>query len=369
MIKKYPAIDLKVIILLIIALVVMGCSAAAAPESAKNQAQPAAQAQPAKEDAAAAKPKFKILYIMSYHSPWEWTDGQFNGFKAALKDVEVEYKIFQMDAKNNSSKEWLEQKAQEAKALIESWQPDLIYTSDDEAQQYVAQAYVNTDIPFVFSAVNADPAKYGFVGSKNITGVLEHQHFIESVRLLKQLDPEIKEIAVVMDDSPFWQGVSQAMREEESQLPEDVSIVRWDVIPTYAEYQQKVAEYQTTVDAIALLGVFNFKDESGQNVPFQEVLKWTAENSQLPDFSYWEDRISHGTLSSVTVSSYAQGLAAGEIARGILVDGKSPASFEMKPTIKGEPIINLARAKKLGLKIDSEILLTAKVIDTFSWED
>jgi hypothetical protein len=52
-----------------------------------------------------------------------------------------------------------------------------------------------------------------------------------------------------------------------------------------------------------------------------------------------------------------------------LIDGKSPASFPMKATVKGEPMINLARAKKLGLKIDSEILLTAEVINTFSWEE
>jgi hypothetical protein len=40
----------------------------------------------------------------------------------------------------------------------------------------------------------------------------------------------------------------------------------------------------------------------------------------------------------------------------------------MEPTLKGEPVINLARAKKLGLNIDSEILLTAKVLEKFSWE-
>ena len=364
MTRKFATLYLKVVVLFVIALIVIGCSASAAPEGAAEQAQPAAQEEPA-----AAKPKFKILYIMSYHSPWEWTDGQLNGFKAALRDVEVEYKTFQMDTKNHSSEEWKQQVAKEAKALIESWQPDLVYTSDDDVQKYIVQDYINSDIPFVFSAVNADPAEYGFTGSKNVTGVLEHQHFVESVRLLKQLTPEVEEIAVVVDDSPFWKGVTQTMREEENQLPEGVKIVRYDTILTFADYQQKVKEYQTTVDAIAMLGVFNFKDEKGENVPFQEVLKWTSENSQLPDFSFWEDRISHGTLASVTVSSYEQGLAAGEIARGILVEGKSPDSFPMKPTLKGEPVINLARAKLLGLKVDSEILLTAKVVDRFSWQE
>lgn len=367
MTKTLTTTYFKMMLLFVMALIVISCSASAASEVEREQTQPVSEEQPA--SAEASKSKFKILYIMSYHSPWEWTDGQFNGFKSALKGLEVEYKVIQMDTKNNNTEEWKQQVAQEAKDLIESWQPDLVYTSDDDVQPYITKAYINKDIPFVFSAVNADPAQYGFVGSENITGVLEHQHFIESVTLLKQMAPDVKKIAVVMDDSPFWKGVSQAMREEESQLPEGVEIVSWDVFNTYKEYQQKVEEYQTTVDALAMLGVFNFKDENGDHVPFQEVLKWTTENSDLPDFSFWEDRISHGTLASVTVSSYEQGRAAGEIARAILVDGKSPSSFPMKPTLKGEPVINLARAKKLGLKIDSEILLTAEVVEKFSWED
>ncbi len=365
--KESTTTYLKISILLVLAVIAMGCSVFAS-ESNGEQAQPVPQEQPVEESVQAAAPKYKILHIMSYHSPWEWTDGQLTGFKSALKGLDVEYKVIQMDTKNNSSEEWKEKVAQEAKDLIATWQPDLVYTTDDDAQKYIVKNYVNKDIPFVFSGVNADPAGYGFVGSKNITGVIEHQHFLESVELLKKIAPDVKKIAVVIDDSPFWNGVTQKMREEESQLPDDVKIVSYDLILTFEEYQQKIKEYQTTVDAIALLGVFNFKDDKDQNVPFQEVLKWTAENSTLPDFSFWEDRISHGALSSVTVSSYEQGLAAGEMAREILVEGKSPASIPMKPTLKGEPVINLARAKSLGLKLDSDILLTAKVVEKFSWE-
>jgi len=43
-----------------------------------------------------AQPRFKILHIMSYYSPWEWTDEQLRGFKAGLGAVDVEYQVFQM---------------------------------------------------------------------------------------------------------------------------------------------------------------------------------------------------------------------------------------------------------------------------------
>ena len=116
------------------------------------------------------------------------------------------------------------------------------------------------------------------------------------------------------------------------------------------------------------LGVFHLKDENDDNVPYQAVGRWMVENSKLPDFSYWEDRIKLvGTLCSVTISGYEQGYTAGKIARGILVEGHSPSSYPMQPSVKGQPVVNLARAKKLGLKIKTKTLLTAKVIKEFNW--
>jgi hypothetical protein len=109
--------------------------------------------------------KYKILHIMSYHSPWEWTDDQFNGFKDALKGLDVEYRVFQMDTKRRSDGAWKEKVGREARELIDIWKPDLVYTNDDNAQAYAARYYVNSHIPFVFSAVNADPGAYGFTGS------------------------------------------------------------------------------------------------------------------------------------------------------------------------------------------------------------
>jgi ABC-type uncharacterized transport system substrate-binding protein len=312
-------------------------------------------------------PRYRILHIMSYHADWAWNVEQLSGFQQALHGLDVEYTVFEMDTKRNSSAESKEKAGQQARDLIDTLQPDLVYLNDDDAQAYVARYYVNSDIPFVFSAVNADPSEYGFVGSANVAGVLEREHFVQSVQLLKAIVPEVKTVAVVVDDSPMWEPVLARMKAQLTRLP-DVEFTRWDVIRTFAEYQQKVQEYQSTVDAIGLIGIFGFKDEKGVNVPYQDVLRWTAENSRLPDFTFWGDRVLYGTLATVTVSGYEQGLAAGRIARGILVDGRSPASYPMQSSVKGEPVVSLARAKRLGIRVDSEILLTAKVIDQFEWE-
>jgi ABC-type uncharacterized transport system substrate-binding protein len=323
---------------------------------------------------AAAKPPtppadshvYRILHVMSYHSPWRWTDGQLQGFKEAMAGVPVEYKVFQMNTKKNSSTASKARMGAKARALIQAWQPDLVYTSDDDAQEFVTRHYVNTDLPFVFSGVNKDPKTYGFVGSRNVTGVLEQEHFVESVQLLRKIVPHLHRIAVVFDDARMWDPVRHRMQAAAARLP-DVHFGPWDTITTFAEFKKKITQYEHSVDAVALIGIFNFKDKQGRNVPYQEVLRWTAANSRLPDFSFWIDRVHYGTLCAVTVSAHEQGLAAGRIARAILVDGKTPASIPMKPTLRGLPVVSLARARKLGIRLTSSILLSSEVIQKFEW--
>jgi len=310
---------------------------------------------------------FKILHVMSYHSPWRWTDGQLQGFKEAMQGVKVEYKVFQMDAKRASSLQEKTAKGEQARALIESWHPDLVYTSDDEAQEFVASRYVGKALPFVFSGVNKAPASYGFEGSSNVTGVLEVEHFVESVRLLQAVSPAVARIAVISDDQPLWDSVRGRMRDR-MPLLEGTTVVAWDTVKTFAEFKSKVREYQGSADAIALLGVFAFKDAQGKNVPYQDVLKWTTENSRLPDLGFWMDRVHYGSLVAVTVSEREQGLAAGRMARAILAEGRSPSTIPMVATQKGMPVISLARARKLGINVKSGLLLSAEVVEGFDWD-
>ncbi len=169
----------------------------------------------ARAEAAFAESRpFRILHIMSYHQGWEWNDSQLRGFEDALGGLEYELQVFEMDTKRNSSEEWKQERAAEAHALIEDWQPDLVYANDDNAQKYIVTSHVGGRIPFVFSGVNADPAEYGFVGSENVTGVLEREHSLQSVSLLRQLIPAVKRIAVIVDDGPTWPGVIREMRSQ-----------------------------------------------------------------------------------------------------------------------------------------------------------
>jgi ABC-type uncharacterized transport system substrate-binding protein len=322
-----------------------------------------------KRTAPANAKTFRIMHVMSYHTPWQWTEDQVKGFKAGLGSLSYEYREFQMNSKAFSSKEELLKRGKEAMNEIEKFKPDLLYTSDDSAQEYVAAHYVNTELPVVFSGVNAAPSSYGFTGSSNVTGFVEEEHFVQSINFLREINPSVRKIAVILDDDPAWSVVVSRCKAKADARLQDITFTGWDVIRTFREYKQTVAGLQTKVDAIFILAWYHFKDDRGVNVAEADVARWTAENSRLPDVSLWKDRVSKGTLCSVYISSFEQGLGAGKAAERILAGGVRPSDIPIKPSVKGMPVVSLYRAKKLGLKIDSSILLESEVIRKAAWEN
>jgi ABC-type uncharacterized transport system substrate-binding protein len=310
---------------------------------------------------------FRILHIMSFHTPYVWSDGELSGFKQGFgTNPGVEYKVFQLDTKRQSLPLQQEHYGREARKLVEEWKPDLVFASDDDAIRLVARYYVNSPIPFVFCGVNLTMEDHGIQGATNITGVLEREHVLESIHLIQAIKPGIRRIQIFSDNATYWPQVIKRIRALALNHP-DFDLVGVDQPVTYTEFQHLVLSNRTRSDAYLILGNFNFKDAKGANVPYPIVQRWLAENSKVPDISFWDDRMYHGTVAGVTVSAFEQGLEAGRLARQILVDHRPPASLPVKATTKGVPVINLLRARQLGLTPNSTLLLSTQIITTYAW--
>ncbi|MDB5799164.1 MAG: hypothetical protein JWL63_103 [Rhodocyclales bacterium] len=309
----------------------------------------------------------KILHVMSYSADWSWTQDQLRGFREGLGISDITLRVVELDAKRKSP-EQLKLAAKDAIELIETWKPDLVYTSDDVVQTEVAVKFINSKIPFVYSGVNKEHRDYGFDKSSNVTGVLEREHFLGTLSLLREIRPSLRRLrlAIVLDDDPTWVGVAGRIRADLAGR-KDVEVVEWLQPKTFEEYKANMLALQGKVDAVGLLGVFLFKKPDGKFADYEEVLHWTADNSTLPDFAFWDTRVERGTLVAMAVSGVEQGLLAGRMARRILVDKVPPSSIPPGATAKGRPMISLARARKLGLSINSGVLLNTEVLTRFAW--
>ncbi len=114
----------------------------------------------------------KCLFVSSYHQGYPWSDGVERGVRATLGN-QCELRQFDMDTKRNKDERYIRQKALEVKTLIDTWQPDVVITADDNAAKYVIKPfYKDHAIPFVFCGVNWTVEEYGFP-YQNVTGMIE----------------------------------------------------------------------------------------------------------------------------------------------------------------------------------------------------
>lgn len=310
---------------------------------------------------------YKILEINSYGSDWIWIEEQHEGFLQGLHDPTAEIRSIDLDTKNKDA-QGVRAMVEQAVRLIDEWKPDLLFVTDDPAQNEITSRYLGGTVPIVYSGVNADPADYGFDTAPNVTGVLEREHFTATLALLRKLVPaEPRRLAIVIDDDPTWIGVVARIKEALEADP-SVEVVSWLQPASFEEFTREMTALQSQVDAVGMIGVFRFTEEDGTFADYDTVLRWTAEHSRLPDFSFWDTRVERGTLCAVTVSGVEQGRIAGAMARRILHDRVSPAEIPPVHSAKGVPMISLARARSLGIPIEVGVLLNARVLPRYFWE-
>ena len=309
----------------------------------------------------------RIFHVMSFDSPWRWTDGQLAGFREGLDDPQAEVQVFQMDVKRHRGDAARAERGRLAREAVARWKPDLLYLSDDDAVAQVARPLAGSALPIVFSGVNRSLAEHDLEGASNVTGVREREHVVETLHLLKSLAPQIRRLAVISDQGSYWDTVIGRVRGRIAQV-EGLQLARIDRVGSFAEYRDRLRACENDVDAVLHLGVLTLADERGTTVPDWVVQRWVVDNIRLPDASFWIDRVHNGTLASVTVSEHEQGLAAGRLARAVLHEGRAPISLPVQATLKGHPAISLPRARQLGLRPSSSVLLSSEVVRRYAWE-
>ena len=315
----------------------------------------------------------KIFILNSYRYEQHFTQGQNDGFLAGLEDsgLNVEYKQFFMNTKLNTSEEWKTKMAAEAMAQIDEFKPDLLYITDDNAQKYVGMNYVDGKIPIVYSGINGDPADYGYVGAKNVAGVLEKVPYIQALKFFREVVPSAKKIAVVKADDETGRVVAEQFREDAKEYPE-IEILGFHMAKTFEEYKEFILDYQDEADGFLLDGFAIFLDENGKAMSVGEVMTWTVQNSNVPEVVVIEEAVENGALAGLNSAPYNHGQKAWEIAKEILIDGVNPSSYPSEWELDGDEFINLARAEDLGIsrdEIPSAVLINADVFEEYAWEE
>jgi ABC-type uncharacterized transport system substrate-binding protein len=307
-------------------------------------------------------PKKKVLYIDSYHRGYEWSDGVTNGilltFKAKLNENDtvdnsmskVDLKIFRMDSKRNTSEGFKKAAALEAKDLIESWKPDVVITSDDNAFKYLIMPYYkDADMPIVFCGLNWDASVYDAPYS-NTTGMVE-------VSLVKEL---MEQLSLYSHGNRIgWLSGNVATSRKEAMYYKSLLNLHMTekYVNNFQDWKKTYIDMQQNFDVLIL---YNNAGINGWNEA--EAVELVRTHTVIPVGSTLNWMTKYSLLAYAKIPE-EQGEWVAKATIEIL-NGKSPSDIPVVRNKKAKIYLNMEVAKKLGIVFPMDLINEAELFST-----
>ncbi|MCP4688323.1 MAG: hypothetical protein GY859_09740 [Desulfobacterales bacterium] len=290
----------------------------------------------------------KVLYVDSYHEGYAWSDDITLGVETTLKSAGVEYKITRMDTKRNKSEAFKKEAALKVKALIESWKPDVVIASDDNASKYlIAPYYIGADLPFVFCGVNWDASVYGFPAA-NVTGMVEAALLPQTLDILKKYAGGSKIGLIASDTLSERKNAANMKKKFNVHLEERYA-------RTFDELKKKFMALQEESHLMIMLEL-----RSVDGFDHDEMVAFVEEHTKIPTGAM-QKFLADYALVVFSKIGQEQGEWAANAALKIL-GGKSPGEIPVVANKKGKIYLNARIAKKLEIKLPYKLVKQAEII-------
>lgn len=301
----------------------------------------------------------KVMVVMSYHEDMPWVKEIREGITDILGSIcEIRYSY--LDTRNHP--DMGKQKTEEALALFRDFQPDGVIAADDNAQSLFVVPYLKDKVktPVIFCGVNADPVDYGYPAA-NVSGVLERAHLRESIALILQLDPGVKNMGYMARDSLTAQGMFQVIQSESDTYP--ARSVSYKLPATLAEARSMAREMRETCDALFLVALEGIPDEQGRPLTEKEVIPEIAKIFGKPTTSPDAFNVKYGLLCAVTKTGQEQGKLASKMLVSAM-DGTPVTEIPITQNRLGKRLINVTVMKELGIKPNHSALIGVELVRT-----
>ncbi len=277
----------------------------------------------------------KILFIDSYHEGYAWSDGTLAGVRSVLDSSGADVRVVRMDTKRKKTDEHKLAAAEMVRQTIESYRPDVVIASDDNASKYVIKPfYKDAALPFVFCGVNWDASSYGFP-YRNVTGMVEVAAVDELFAFLERLT-DGRRVGYLAGD------VFTAHKEQENiEKTFGMKFAETRYANTMDQWQTQFRELQGKVDMLLVgnsAGTEGWDDDA--------AARFVERNTKVPSGGI-HPHMSRFVLIGYTKLAEEQGEWAAKTALRIL-DGTSPADIPITRNTQGRLVINARVAEGLG---------------------
>jgi hypothetical protein len=288
-----------------------------------------------------------VLFVDSYHEGYFWSDSIRTAAATALAEHGVAVTALHMDTKRNTSEAFKKKAGVAVRDHIEANAYDLVIAADDNASRYVVMPfYKNAGPPVVFCGVNWDASVYGYPYS-NATGMVE----ISPIGLaLKHLRPLASgpRIAILLSDHT----TGRKNLESFTQIL-NMTFAAEALVSTFEGWKQAFLDLQETADMLLLSAPGGI---SGWD--FAEAEEFILSNVRIP-IGTDEPEYKRLALLGVAKIPEEHGEYAAAVARKIL-GGASPSDFPVVQSQRGDLVLNMKIAQKLGIRFPFDLVKMTK---------
>ncbi|MBE3571771.1 MAG: ABC transporter substrate-binding protein [Moorella humiferrea] len=339
---------LWILMVVVLALLLVGCGSGGSKGQAGNNAPPAQQASEAKSDGKVVK--LGIIQIVEHPA----LDAARKGFLTALKAGGYEEgKNLQVDFQNAQGEQSTLQNiarkfAQDKKDLI-------LAIATPSA---MAMANETQDIPILITAVT-DPVAAKLVKSMdkpgtNVTGTTDMNPIKEQLELLKQLVPAAKKVGVIYNSSEVNSQVQvKIVKQEAAGL--GLTVVEAPVTAS----NEVVQAAQSLVGKVEAIYVPTDNTVVSSIAGVLQV----AEQHKIPVIAGESNTVESGALATIGIDYYKLGEQTGQMALRVL-KGEKPQDMPIEKQKDLSIVLNAKAAKAFGVTIPEELKKKAsKVIE------
>jgi putative ABC transport system substrate-binding protein len=226
--------------------------------------------------------------------------------------------------------------------------PDLVFA----VGVWALQAAVEKPGPFpVVYAMVLNPPSVVPPSVRNVTGASMNVPVEQTIRIVKQLGPQVRRIGVVYDPNKTGYLVKRAD-----------AVAREEGVQIVAREARSSKEAVAALDALQAEGIdvlWILPDESNLAEPMLQHMLLVSYRKKIPLVGLSENHAQRGGLLSLSFASSGDiGRQAAELANSILA-GKPPAEVPFTSARQVNLTVNLKAAQKLGLTVPPGLLALA----------
>ncbi|MCT4631596.1 MAG: HAMP domain-containing histidine kinase [Firmicutes bacterium] len=306
-----------------------------------------------------------ILMLNSYHDGYLWSNETKDGLNDALNEKEYDYylRIEHMDTKNISSDEYWLKLVEHYKYKFDKDEFDLIIAADDNAVKFLLKHGDDLfgDTPVFFSGVNTLET-HDFSDADNYYGVVEKHSILETTKVAQKLNPNIKNIYLVTDDSITGKATKNDAENDFKTMNEDVILHTFDDM-SFKEILDRVGQLNRE-DSIVIHSYF-VVDTNGDSYPLEYTARRVIEESSVPVFGIFKFGFGEGSVGGMLLEGYTQGYRVGNMVTDYLSNGQVLGDRFIVDSSFNRYYFDYNVIKELGYNIDhlpsDSILINAPV--------